>query len=115
MLLSARPLHRIVQLHHRHLAATITASGREGIDCCFARRLSKRRPYDLELVSSLIRRAFHNPGSPPWIHRRVEPVAKSLRSLRSEEHTSELQSRGHLVCRLLLEKKKQQQTTLTTK
>src|SRR5437870_11422048 len=27
---------------------------------------------------------------------------------RSEEHTSELQSRGHLVCRLLLEKKKQQ-------
>src|SRR5690625_5998042 len=29
-----------------------------------------------------------------------------LMSLRSEEHTSELQSRGHLVCRLLLEKKK---------
>src|SRR5690625_5943399 len=33
--------------------------------------------------------------------------AASLRSsARSEEHTSELQSRGHLVCRLLLEKKK---------
>src|SRR3984893_1247596 len=30
--------------------------------------------------------------------------------LRSEEHTSELQSRGHLVCRLLLEKKKKQIT-----
>src|SRR5207253_10979605 len=28
---------------------------------------------------------------------------------RSEEHTSELQSRGHLVCRLLLEKKKDKQ------
>src|SRR5690625_7008674 len=28
-------------------------------------------------------------------------------SKRSEEHTSELQSRGHLVCRLVLEKKKQ--------
>src|SRR5690625_6972119 len=28
------------------------------------------------------------------------------RADRSEEHTSELQSRGHLVCRLLLEKKK---------
>src|SRR5690625_6530716 len=28
------------------------------------------------------------------------------RDQRSEEHTSELQSRGHLVCRLLLEKKK---------
>src|SRR5690625_7047686 len=30
---------------------------------------------------------------------------------RSEEHTSELQSRGHLVCRLLLEKKKQEDHT----
>src|SRR3989442_11797048 len=30
--------------------------------------------------------------------------------LRSEEHTSELQSRPHLVCRLLLEKKKKQST-----
>src|SRR5690625_6846931 len=29
-------------------------------------------------------------------------------SIRSEEHTSELQSRGHLVCRLLLEKKNNQ-------
>src|SRR5439155_6672620 len=34
-------------------------------------------------------------------------IAKQPRSRkRSEEHTSELQSRGHLVCRLLLEKKK---------
>src|SRR5437870_6833692 len=31
------------------------------------------------------------------------------RKSRSEEHTSELQSRGHLVCRLLLEKKKKKQ------
>src|SRR5690625_6142697 len=33
--------------------------------------------------------------------------AKDIDASRSEEHTSELQSRGHLVCRLLLEKKKQ--------
>src|SRR5690625_6702471 len=33
-------------------------------------------------------------------------LGKSLLFSRSEEHTSELQSRGHLVCRLLLEKKK---------
>src|SRR5690625_7097876 len=32
-------------------------------------------------------------------------VSLSSESERSEEHTSELQSRGHLVCRLLLEKK----------
>src|SRR5690625_6141534 len=31
--------------------------------------------------------------------------------IRSEEHTSELQSRGHLVCRLLLEKKKNSKKT----
>src|SRR5690349_23814435 len=33
--------------------------------------------------------------------------------LRSEEHTSELQSRRDLVCRLLLEKKKKKKTTYT--
>src|SRR5437870_8797820 len=33
---------------------------------------------------------------------------------RSEEHTSELQSRGHLVCRLLLEKKKKKQNKKRT-
>src|SRR5690625_6694881 len=32
-------------------------------------------------------------------------IALEAADLRSEEHTSELQSRGHLVCRLLLEKK----------
>src|SRR5437870_10885191 len=32
---------------------------------------------------------------------------------RSEEHTSELQSRGHLVCRLLLEKKKSRNASST--
>src|SRR5215510_4251657 len=32
-------------------------------------------------------------------------IVSAAFSLRSEEHTSELQSRGHLVCRLLLEKK----------
>src|SRR5437660_6321701 len=34
-----------------------------------------------------------------------DPRALELEDVRSEEHTSELQSRGHLVCRLLLEKK----------
>src|SRR6266508_5626982 len=35
-------------------------------------------------------------------------LPKVYEGTRSEEHTSELQSRGHLVCRLLLEKKKKQ-------
>src|SRR2546422_8485508 len=37
------------------------------------------------------------------------PVAMMLSKERSEEHTSELQSRLHLVCRLLLEKKKEKE------
>src|SRR5690625_6763113 len=37
---------------------------------------------------------------------RLGSNAFDQRKERSEEHTSELQSRGHLVCRLLLEKKK---------
>src|SRR5207253_4409492 len=36
----------------------------------------------------------------------VNPFVNNWICERSEEHTSELQSRGHLVCRLLLEKKK---------
>src|SRR5437870_8050664 len=44
----------------------------------------------------------------PWfVWRRNRRPAKPSRK-RSEEHTSELQSRGHLVCRLLLEKKNQE-------
>src|SRR5690554_7618690 len=39
------------------------------------------------------------------------PVENALAG-RSEEHTSELQSRPHLVCRLLLEKKKHKNTTV---
>src|SRR5437870_9728883 len=42
------------------------------------------------------------PGGRPLISKLPSPPLKG----RSEEHTSELQSRGHLVCRLLLEKKK---------
>src|SRR3712207_7805168 len=47
------------------------------------------------------------PGGRAGRHRRV-PLARSLRGherQRSEEHTSELQSRQYLVCRLLLGKK----------
>src|SRR2546429_4138424 len=49
------------------------------------------------------RRAIRLPG-------RARPARRLPRPLRrSEEHTSELQSRLHLVCRLLLEKKKKKQ------
>src|SRR5207253_11365872 len=38
---------------------------------------------------------------------RIDLLRAHVQCSRSEEHTSELQSRGHLVCRLLLEKKKE--------
>src|SRR5439155_17323392 len=58
----------------------------------------------------------HRPGvrSPPVTRRGIAILVSALFALltlaaiRSEEHTSELQSRGHLVCRLLLEKKKKE-------
>src|SRR5437660_4966386 len=60
--------------------------------------------YDMNLYKS----ARNIPGVEvtPALQMNAYTVLKQKRLLRSEEHTSELQSRGHLVCRLLLEKKK---------
>src|SRR5690625_6334804 len=44
----------------------------------------------------------------------IPGIGDALRN-RSEEHTSELQSRGHLVCRLLLEKKKKNRKSVKSK
>src|SRR5256884_4553234 len=43
----------------------------------------------------------------------ARPATRGQARLRSEEHTSELQSRLHLVCRLLLEKKKKNKNITT--
>src|SRR2546427_3426856 len=47
------------------------------------------------------------------IHRE-DALPLLVADLRSEEHTSELQSQSNLVCRLLLEKKKKNNTATTT-
>src|SRR5690606_40240402 len=62
-----------------------------------------------EPLDLLIRCCFH--PKPPWFMGFARRAARPHRNLRarSEEHTSELQSRENLVCRLLLEKKKHQQ------
>src|SRR5690625_3461664 len=52
------------------------------------------------LLEPLMRPIFNVPGTGSFA------LIIGMASGRSEEHTSELQSRGHLVCRLLLEKKK---------
>src|SRR5258708_21375232 len=66
-------------------------------------------PYTTLFRSPLIRdgRPSGTPirhHGPAWFHDQV--ISKGNTMLRSEEHTSELQSPDHLVCRLLLEKKK---------
>src|SRR5260370_30414738 len=60
-------------------------------------------------------------GIPPWIRFRCWPVPTdwtatcALVKVRSEEHTSELQSHLNLVCRLLLEKKKKKKKKVKLK
>src|SRR5258708_13919781 len=51
---------------------------------------------------------FRSLSNPPSAHRQhsASLPPRRVRQVRSEEHTSELQSPDHLVCRLLLEKKK---------
>src|SRR5438067_4643901 len=70
-----------------------------------------RRPPRSTLFpyTTLFRSEGHAPGDAVGDARRPEDRERRAdphRALRSEEHTSELQSRFDLVCRLLLEKKK---------
>src|SRR5690625_7895184 len=72
--------------------------------------------FDRTTISELYTLSLHDalpistvPCSIPigTVRRKTRLISSGrARVVRSEEHTSELQSRGHLVCRLLLEKKK---------
>src|SRR5437899_13096268 len=76
--------------------------------------LSIRRPPRSTLFpyTTLFRSATCTPARSPFVNRTeiarlwLERNASMTSPIRSEEHTSELQSLRHLVCRLLLEKKK---------
>src|SRR3712207_8261441 len=59
----------------------------------------------IELVAGQRQRTGRGDVHGELLAERVQRVAVAV-ALRSEEHTSELQSRQYLVCRLLLEKKK---------
>src|SRR5207253_11183799 len=70
--------------------------------------------YTLSLHDALpISPAFQSGTCAPGCQRQSDRSGRA-RLRRSEEHTSELQSRGHLVCRLLLEKKKSKETQAAT-
>src|SRR5690349_23185311 len=65
-------------------------------------------PYTTLFRSILASRRHRHlvPSALPHLHQRCRITKELIACGRSEEHTSELQSRRDLVCRLLLEKKK---------
>src|SRR3989442_10088283 len=69
-----------------------------------------RRPPRSTLFpyTTLFRSRRLRPARPGPVVERGPPRHRAAQPDRSEEHTSELQSRPHLVCRLLLEKKNKQ-------
>src|SRR3989441_8627207 len=67
------------------------------------------------LVGRMPSRAASSASVAPPTRRTGRVWGTSARRARSEEHTSELQSLAYLVCRLLLEKKKNQHTTNRSK
>src|SRR5438309_8989185 len=78
-----------------------------GVSLLPPRSTSSTRLHQVELGSSLPANWSGGQAAGRWETLRTELV-RSVRwpRSRSEEHTSELQSQFHLVCRLLLEKKK---------
>src|SRR2546422_5532055 len=86
------------------------------IDCParVAGGLARVRPADIEVVGRSYLLNKRQPGSvrpAAFIEGRGGGSVALQLFIRSEEHTSELQSRLHLVCRLLLEKKNSQRCT----
>src|SRR5258708_23895629 len=78
-----------------------------------SRRKNKSRRIAAHKIAQCCRTCDIAADDPKALSQRAfnhrQPIAQSLlrnRLTRSEEHTSELQSPDHLVCRLLLEKKK---------
>src|SRR3712207_7015518 len=78
--------------------------------------LFRSHPPSERLVDRLLQPVHFLCAAPPYVRagislKRGESTAMTT-ATRSEEHTSELQSRQYLVCRLLLEKKKHTHKTL---
>src|SRR5699024_12827567 len=81
--------------------------------CELRRTAQEIKPKDLRLIVS--QQTFSHPEVSPCLPKSTTPHPRpqlGLAGRRSEEHTSELQSRFDLVCRLLLEKKNKQQIKL---
>src|SRR2546421_3275570 len=73
---------------------------------------AERFPFGVVVGRSAQRHHAHDGGAAAH-HASLREADRRRIVLRSEEHTSELQSRSDLVCRLLLEKKKKTRHSLT--
>src|SRR5437899_10194116 len=69
-------------------------------------RLDKRVQYKMDRPESAATEAAPATAEKPAVAAKGKEKPAAKATTRSEEHTSELQSLRHLVCRLLLEKKK---------
>src|SRR5690606_41215080 len=78
---------------------------RDDADTLAARRLDDAADELVLVVRAVVKRRQHALGDAQLASRQPRDVLDSRQAVRSEEHTSELQSREKLVCRLLLEKK----------
>src|SRR2546422_2263576 len=96
------------------LAALLESEGLLSFDDTLASHLPEWSRHDEAARITLLDLLTHRSGLPAWsplyIHASdrtscAEWLSRQPLEQRSEEHTSELQSRLHLVCRLLLEKK----------
>src|SRR3989449_5031346 len=98
----------------RRLLEQCEAEGDVSSAAEWARRAVQLAPHDEDLQRRLIMlldRLGERAGAVEAYKEFTKRLAADLETERSEEHTSELQSRLHLVCRLLLEKKKKTETS----
>src|SRR5436309_12111251 len=99
---------RFFFFHHPATSAIYTLSLHDALPIYLVPGRRRGRPLTCAPWIRWPRRRSLGRPSPPSARARKSPrVSKWLAPMRrSEEHTSELQSRENLVCRLLLEKKK---------
>src|SRR3989442_4398279 len=107
---AARKLYRSSQRRRARAPSSLASAG-----CSSRRRIAAASPRGSpgattrpqpSRISGIIETAVETIGRPRAIASKSFAGTCPIVSTRSEEHTSELQSRPHLVCRLLLEKKK---------
>src|SRR5690554_7138853 len=83
----------IILIFIQHIGLQVTAVSGCQFACCLFGRCPCQIQIDLSLLIIILTNIYNT-------------------LMRSEEHTSELQSRPHLVCRLLLEKKKKKKNKI---